>query len=453
MHRSRLLGHLSAFVLTPTLLATGLILVPAPASARTHYVNRVTNGEFERGTTGWAAGTARTHLRVVRAGSSRVAELSTVHASTVALTDRPRAVRASIRGQRFVASAWVRAIRPGRNGQTGRIAIRQARRHGREVVGSSPFRVGRSWKRVSVAVYAAGPGSRIEVRLLAGLRHGQRLQVDHVKVLGSVGRVAPAPRPRSSAPMALPAKVVALYYMMWSNSGSPRLRSIPAGVNVVNLAFLQGDRPSIVGWGAQGQRSFLADARALRARGVRIVASVGGGGGQVNIADRRGFIAGVMALNAKLPLDGLDWDLERTSMGASDVVYISKRLKQLRGSAFSITMAPNGSNIDHYRGVAVQLQRARALNLIGQQFYDAVVSPQAAKGRIDQLVRAGIPPSRISIGMMVGPTSHYWTVDESVTAVRHIKAAYPGVRGGYLWESSRTGTADWVHRVGALLRR
>jgi hypothetical protein len=253
--------------------------------------------------------------------------------------------------------------------------------------------------------------------------------------------------------MALPAKVVALYYMMWSNSGSPRLRSIPAGVNVVNLAFLQGDRPSIVGWGAQGQRSFLADARALRARGVRIVASVGGGGGQVNIADRRGFIAGVMALNAKLPLDGLDWDLERTSMGASDVVYISKRLKQLRGRAFSITMAPNGSNIDHYRGVAVQLQRARALNLIGQQFYDAVVSPQAAKGRIDQLVRAGIPPSRISIGMMVGPTSHYWTVDESVTAVRHIKAAYPGVRGGYLWESSRTGTADWVHRVGALLRR
>jgi hypothetical protein len=352
-----------------------------------------------------------------------------------------------------VASAWVRAIRPGRNGQTGRMAIRQARRHGRDVVGSSPFRVGRSWKRVSVAVYAAGPGSRIEVRLLAGLRHGQRLQVDHVKVLGSVGRVAPAPRPRSSAPMALPAKVVALYYMMWGNSGSPRLRSIPAGVNVVNLAFLQGDRPSIVGWGAQGQRSFLADARALRARGVRIVASVGGGGGQVNIADRRGFIAGVMALNAKLPLDGLDWDLERTAMGASDVVYISKRLKQLRGPAFSITMAPNGSNIDHYRAVAVQLQRARALNLIGQQFYDAVVSPQAAKGRIDQLVRAGIPPSRISIGMMVGPTSHYWTVDESVTAVRHIKGAYPGVRGGYLWESSRTGTADWVHRVGALLRR
>jgi hypothetical protein len=186
---------------------------------------------------------------------------------------------------------------------------------------------------------------------------------------------------------------------------------------------------------------------------VRIVASVGGGGGQVHIADRRGFIAGVMALNAKLPLDGLDWDLEGTAMGAADVVYISKRLKQLRGRAFSITMAPNGSNVDHYRSVAVQLQRARALNLIGQQFYDAVVTKQAAKSRVDQLVGAGIPPSRISIGMMVGPGSHYWTVNESIAAVRHIKAAYPGVRGGYLWESGRAGTADWVHRVGALLRR
>jgi hypothetical protein len=54
--------------------------------------------------------------------------------------------------------------------------------------------------------------------------------------------------------------------------------------------------------------------------------------------------------------------------------------------------------------------------------------------------------------MMVGPQSHYWTVEESASAVRYIKRSYPGVRGGYLWESGRPGTADWVRRVGALLR-
>jgi chitinase len=252
--------------------------------------------------------------------------------------------------------------------------------------------------------------------------------------------------------MALPAKVVALYYMMWSNSGSPRLRTIPRGVNVVNLAFVQGDPPAIVDWGAQGRASFVADARVLRARGVRVVASVGGAGGHVNIANRSRFIAGVMALNAKTPLDGLDWDLEGTRMGAADVVYISKRLKQLRGRNFSITMAPNGSNIDQYRAIAVRLQRAGALSLIGQQFYDAVVSKQAAHSRVAQLVAAGIPQSRIAIGMMVGNEDHYWTVTESAAAVRHIKRSYPRVRGGYLWESGRPGTADWVRRVGALLR-
>jgi hypothetical protein len=257
----------------------------------------------------------------------------------------------------------------------------------------------------------------------------------------------------SSAPMALPSKVLAIYHMMWSNSGSPQLRNLPAQTNVVNLAFLQGDPPSLVGWGSQNQASFVADAKALRARGVRIVASVGGGGGYVNIASRERFVAGVMALNAQLPLDGLDWDLEGTAMGAADVVWISKRLKQLRGNNFAITLAPNGSNIDQYRAIAVQLQRANALDMIGQQFYDAVVSKEAARSRIAQLVRAGIPQGKIGIGMMVGSTANYWTVAECVAAVRFIEASYPGLRGGYLWEAGRAGTADWANQMSGLLKR
>jgi hypothetical protein len=253
--------------------------------------------------------------------------------------------------------------------------------------------------------------------------------------------------------MALPSKVLAIYHMMWSNSGSPQLHNLPAQTNVVNLAFMQGDPPSLVGWGSQNQASFVADAKALRKRGVRIVASVGGGGGYVNIASRERFVAGVMALNAQLPLDGLDWDLEGTAMGAADVVWISKRLKQLRGNNFAITLAPNGSNIDQYRAIAVQLQRANALDMIGQQFYDAVVSKEAARSRIAQLVRAGIPQGKIGIGMMVGSTANYWTVAECVAAVRFIEASYPGLRGGYLWEAGRAGTADWANQMSGLLKR
>ncbi len=257
----------------------------------------------------------------------------------------------------------------------------------------------------------------------------------------------------STAPMALPVKVQALYHMMWSNSGSPQLRNTPAQVNVVNLAFLQGGgTPSMVGWGSQSEASFVADAKVLRARGVRMVISVGGAGGALNISNREAFVQGVMNLNAKTPLDGLDWDIEGAAMGSSDVVWISKRLKELRGNNFAITLAPNGSNIDQYRAIAVELNKQGALDMIGQQFYDAVVSKEAANGRVAQLVGAGIPQSKIAVGMMVGDANTYWTVDECIQAYQFIKGNYPGIRGGYLWEAGRAGTADWANRMSALLK-
>ncbi|MCW2614848.1 MAG: hypothetical protein JWN08_1842, partial [Frankiales bacterium] len=263
---------------------------------------------------------------------------------------------------------------------------------------------------------------------------------------------APVSGTTGVAPMAYPTKAVAAYIMMWNNANTPKLASIPSNVNVVNLAFGQGTVPTMPGWGSQSEASFVADARALRARGVRIVLSVGGAGGAMNIANRQAFLDGVMAINAKIPLDGLDWDIEGAAMGASDVVYLSTTLKSLRGSAFAITMAPNGSNIDQYRAIAVQLHAKGALDMIGQQFYDAVVSPGAARGRVDQLTAAGIPDTKIGVGMMVGDADVYWTVQECLDAVKYIKATHPNIRGGYLWEIGRAGTADWADRVGTLLK-
>jgi len=269
-------------------------------------------------------------------------------------------------------------------------------------------------------------------------------------------RVPPASTTRArtgAAAMRLPEKVVALYHMMWSNSGSPPLRHVPRQVNVVNLAFLQGDAPRLVGWGSQTRASFLSDARGLRARGVRIVASVGGEHGRVNIRHRGAFVRGVMRLNARLPLDGLDWDIERgTAMAAADVIWISRRLKALRGPNFAITLAPNGSNIDRYRAIAVRLHRVGALDMIGQQFYDAIVSKEAARARVSQLAFAGIPPSKIAVGMMVGSRNVYWTVADCVRAVRFVKARFPSMRGGYLWEHGRADTRRWARRLAPVLR-
>ncbi|MEZ4226948.1 MAG: glycosyl hydrolase family 18 protein [Polyangiaceae bacterium] len=262
---------------------------------------------------------------------------------------------------------------------------------------------------------------------------------------------AGAPPQDPNAPLPYPNKAVAIYHMMWSNSGSPQLSALPANANVVNLAFAQGDPPQLVGWASQSKQSFVADAEAPRKKGVNIVISIGGAGGNVNVSHRQAFVDGIMAINSEVTLDGLDWDLEGPALVKDDVVWISKELKAKRGQNFSITMAPNGSNVDEYIPVAVALHQAGALDMIGQQFYDAVVSYGAALGRVNQMANAGIPDDRIGIGMMVGSADTYWTVSECKEAVNFIKGPHAGVRGGYLWEHGRSGTQEWADQVGALL--
>ena len=252
----------------------------------------------------------------------------------------------------------------------------------------------------------------------------------------------------ATAPMAYPTKAVAIYHMMWSNSGSPALSTTPANVNVVNFAFAQGDPPTLTGWASDGQAAFVSAANTLRARGVRMVLSVGGAGGQINIANRQGFVNGILAISSQVPLDGLDWDLEGVAMAQADVLWISAELRRVRGPNFAITMAPNGSNIGQYLPIAVALHQAGNLTRIGQQFYDAVVSKEAALGRIDQAVAAGIPVEKYLVGMMVGGADTYWSVDECLANVTFIKAKYPTIGGVYLWEAGRAGTADWANRLG-----
>ncbi len=254
-----------------------------------------------------------------------------------------------------------------------------------------------------------------------------------------------------STPMAYPAKSVGLYHMMWSNSGSPALSTTPANVNNIRLAFAQGDPPSLVGWTAQGQSTFVSQANALRSQGKRIILSVGGAGGNVNVSNRQAFVNGVLAINAQITLDGIDWDLEGPGMTPSDIVWIAQQLDAARGAHMSNTMVPNGSNVSQYLPVAKALQDAGLLDEYGQQFYDAVVSKEAALSKINEAITYGIPENKISIGMMVGDANTYWTVQECIDNVTWLKQQRPNLKGGYLWEAGRANTSNWASQVGDIL--
>lgn len=265
----------------------------------------------------------------------------------------------------------------------------------------------------------------------------------------------------TSAPIPYPAKVAAIYFMLWKESNSPLLDNLPtssgtgAGFNVIDLAFAQFDPPRLVGFASESSDAvFISKINAKRAAGIPNIVSIGGGGGYVNTANRQAFVNGIMAINSKVPVDGIDWDIESgTSFPAADALWISAELKRLRGPNFAVTMAPNGTNRPEYLASAVQMQNAGLLTMYGQQFYDAPVTKEAARDRISQAKAAGIPESKICIGIMLGSDpAKYWTLATALTNINYLKGQFPALKGAYLWESSRTDTGNFATQAAPLLK-
>ncbi|MDQ1246220.1 MAG: hypothetical protein QG597_588 [Actinomycetota bacterium] len=267
-------------------------------------------------------------------------------------------------------------------------------------------------------------------------------------------RATPDPTPDPDPPAG--GRQLSVYIKMW-RSRLPRLSAVPAPVNELRLAFLQGSPPALPGWGSQDEAGVIADCRTLRGRGVAVTASVGGKDGRIDTRSRDAFVRGVAALHARIGLDRIDWDVEASALRADDVLAISQTLHDQHG--ISCTMAPNGSNVSTYLPVAVELYRRGLLVAYGQQFYDAVVllgtpdprNTGTAMGRIAQAVKSGLPPSVIQVGMMVDSDSRHWTIDTCVSHMTAIAREWPDIGGAYLWSENHSEVAEWARRVGAVL--
>jgi Glycosyl hydrolases family 18 len=246
-------------------------------------------------------------------------------------------------------------------------------------------------------------------------------------------------------------RTLAVYLMLWPGVGT--MDNVPAQCNEVRLAFAQGSPPSLVGWTSDGQQQLVAKLAAFRARGGRVLVSVGGQGGHVNISDRAGFLRGITQIKTDLGgnLDGLDWDLEAVSMNTSDVLAINQALKQAYGSNFKISFAPNGGNVGSYLPAAVASQKAGCLDFYAQQFYDANVSFAAALGRIQEAMAAGIPATKLGVGMMIQGDANHWTNSQCLDYYTRLKAAVPGLAGAYLWETHRAGTGQWASDLAPIV--
>jgi len=154
-----------------------------------------------------------------------------------------------------------------------------------------------------------------------------------------------------------------------NGSGYLRMADVPADWDIINLAF--GEPTSVTSGdirfqlcpagecpGVESEADFSAAIRAKQAAGKKVLISIGGQNGQVQLtttAARDRFVSSVAAIIDRYGLDGLDIDFEGHSLtlntGDTDfrnpttpvvvnLISAVRTLKQRYGSRFVLTMAP-----------------------------------------------------------------------------------------------------------------
>lgn len=183
----------------------------------------------------------------------------------------------------------------------------------------------------------------------------------------------PAPAPAAARPAAAAATghtLVGYLHTSFANgSGYTRLADVPGSWDIIDLAFgeptsaTSGDIrfslcPQSECPGVESEDEFKAAIKAKQAAGKKVLISIGGQNGQVQLttaAARDTFVKSVGAIIDRYGLDGLDIDFEGHSLSLDDgdtdftkpttpsvvnLIAAVKSLKAKYGEKFTLTMAP-----------------------------------------------------------------------------------------------------------------
>lgn len=297
----------------------------------------------------------------------------------------------------------------------------------------------------------------------------------------------------------LPVNIVVGYWHNFSNGSTvTKLRDVNPGWDVINVSFLitetdnntaffEPDGAVYSGTLEVRKAEFKSDVKYLQEQGKKVVVSIGGETGRLEIANtaaRDNFLKTTKAIIDEYGFDGLDVDLENTSvkMDTSDTIgsltsifqtgitYILHDLKSTYGSDFIISMAPEHVYVQSghmtmsgsWGAYLPFLDACRdILTYIHPQYYNNPIDYWLEDGsRItgynsnslialsEMLINGfntpkgffeGLRPDQVAFGVPCSSraaSSGFQSIEEYQTALRTLIEKYPTFRGAMTWSTN-----------------
>ena len=273
----------------------------------------------------------------------------------------------------------------------------------------------------------------------------------------------------------LPAHILMGYWQDFTNGATPlTLADVPTSYNLVAVAFgAATDTPGQVSFsldstlasdlGGYSQQQFINDIATLKARGQKVILSVGGADGTVSVDDAASasaFASSVYSLIQQYGFNGVDVDLEN----GVDPTYMASALEQLEsdvGSSLIITLAPQTVDTqttgDDYFQLALDIQPI--LTMINTQYYnsgtmngcDGNVYAEGTENFITALacteLEGGLSPAQVGVGLPASTSAagSGYVAPSVVNAALDCLATgancgsfvppktWPGIRGAMTW--------------------
>ncbi|GII60803.1 hypothetical protein Skr01_08880 [Sphaerisporangium krabiense] len=275
----------------------------------------------------------------------------------------------------------------------------------------------------------------------------------------------------------------------WHNFVNPavelKLSAVPNDYDLIAIAFAEAtstpgqlsfqlDPALATAVGGYTEAEFKADIQSLHARGKKVILSVGGEAGRVQVGSSSAataFADSAYALMQSYGFDGVDIDLEN----GLNATYMADALRKLRakaGADLIITMAPQTIDMQSTGMTYFQLALAikDILTVVHTQFYNSGSmlgcdqSQAYSQGTVNFMtalaciqLENGLRPDQVALGLPAGPGAAGGGVVSPGLVNQALDClatktncgsfvpprTYPGIRGAMTWSINWDASNNW----------